>query len=205
MTSIFSWTSVILLFYAVNELLSVEAKIYECFAFAMIFKKNTDFKNGHIIYTVSCYFIPSSPEKRAMACYKLGFEEFIIINKMFVQIFVLLNNLFNVLCWCVLCSRIYLYKLNFSKKRYWQKLIMCKMLSKKIQNFINIIIHTILTIMHTKSSSQQNICCYFIKQILTLYLAHSQWSLFSGEKLMKPVIQISCIYFMTNSIAPSID
>ena len=44
--------------------------------------------------TVSCcYFIPPSPEKKAMACYKLGFEEFIIMNKMFVQISVLLNNL----------------------------------------------------------------------------------------------------------------
>ena len=28
-----------------------------------------------------------------MACYKLGFEEYIIMNKMFVQMFVLLNNL----------------------------------------------------------------------------------------------------------------
>ena len=35
-----------------------------------------------------------------MACsYKLGFEEFIIMNKMFVQIFILLNNF--VLMWCV--------------------------------------------------------------------------------------------------------
>ena len=32
-------------------------------------------------------------EKKAMACYKLGFEEFIIMNKTFVQIFVLLNDL----------------------------------------------------------------------------------------------------------------
>ena len=32
--------------------------------------------------------------KKAMVCYKLGFEEFIIVNKMFVQIFVLLNNFF---------------------------------------------------------------------------------------------------------------
>ena len=34
-----------------------------------------------------------SPEKKVMACYKLGFEEFINMNKMFVQICVLLNNL----------------------------------------------------------------------------------------------------------------
>ena len=46
----FSWTSVILLFYAVNELLSVETKIYECYAFAMIFLRNTDPQNGHIPY-----------------------------------------------------------------------------------------------------------------------------------------------------------
>ena len=35
-----------------------------------------------------------------MACYKLGFEEFIIMNKMFVQIFVLLNNFF-LMCYVV--------------------------------------------------------------------------------------------------------
>ena len=46
--NLFSWTSVILLFYAVNELLSVETKIYECFAFAMIFLRDTDLQNGHI-------------------------------------------------------------------------------------------------------------------------------------------------------------
>ena len=40
----------ILLFYAVNELLSVsvETKRYESFAFANFFKRNTDPQNGHI-------------------------------------------------------------------------------------------------------------------------------------------------------------
>ena len=36
--------------YAVNEMLSVETKRYECFAFAMIFLRNTDPQNGHIPY-----------------------------------------------------------------------------------------------------------------------------------------------------------
>ena len=36
--------------YYVNELLSVETKRYECFAFAMIFLRNTDPQNGHIPY-----------------------------------------------------------------------------------------------------------------------------------------------------------
>ena len=40
------------------------------------------------------------PWKKAMACYKLGFEEFIIMNKMFIQIFVLLNNFF-LMCYVV--------------------------------------------------------------------------------------------------------
>ena len=80
-------------------------------------------------------FYSPFPWEKAMACsYKLGFEEFIIMNKMFVQIFVLLNNfLFNVLCCCVLSSRVYLYKLIFSKNKDANRSsIMCKMLSKNI-------------------------------------------------------------------------
>ena len=98
-------------------------------------------------------------------------EEFIITNKMFVQIFVLLNNL---MCYVVVfyVQEFILYKLNFSKNKDTDSLIMCKMLSQKFQqNFINIIIHTILTIMHTKSLLFN-----------PLYLAHqSQWS-FSTTK-----------------------
>ena len=37
-----------------------------------------------------------------MACYKLGFEEFIIMNKMFGQIFVFLDNL---MCYVVVFIR----------------------------------------------------------------------------------------------------
>ena len=64
-------------------------------------------KTAHI-HSFMLFYSPFPCEK-AMACYKLGFEEFIIMNKMFVQIFVLLNNL---MCYVVLCSRVYLYKLN---------------------------------------------------------------------------------------------
>ena len=39
----------ILLFYAVNELLSVETKIYECYAFAVIFLRNTDRPSGKLL------------------------------------------------------------------------------------------------------------------------------------------------------------
>ena len=100
--------------------------------YRMLYRDFTYNKKQHI-YTVSCcYCIPPSPEKRAMACYKLGFEEFIIMNKMFVQIFVLFNNFFNVLCCCVLCSRIHLYKLNSSKNKDTNRSsIMCKKLSQK--------------------------------------------------------------------------
>ena len=48
------------------------------------------------------------PCKKAMACYKLGLEEFIIMNKMFIQIFVLLNNL---TCYVVFYVQESLYKL----------------------------------------------------------------------------------------------
>ena len=48
MTSNFSHEHVLLLFYAVNELLSAEIKRYECFAFAMIFLRNSDPQIGHI-------------------------------------------------------------------------------------------------------------------------------------------------------------
>ena len=41
---------VILLFYAVNELVSVETKRYLCFAFAMTSERNTDPQNEHIPY-----------------------------------------------------------------------------------------------------------------------------------------------------------
>ena len=50
-------------------------------------------KTAHI-YSFMLLFYSPFPWKKDMACYKLGFEEFIIMNKMFVQIFVLLNNFF---------------------------------------------------------------------------------------------------------------
>ena len=41
------YTSVVLLFYAVCKLLSVETKTYECFAFAVIYLRNPDTQNGN--------------------------------------------------------------------------------------------------------------------------------------------------------------
>ena len=60
-----------------------------------------------------------------MACYKLGFEEFIIMNKMFVQIFVLLDN------WKCYVVVFYVQESICINKDTDRSSIMCKMLSQK--------------------------------------------------------------------------